>query len=110
MLSRLKGIETLTIIGLRSIVVTALGALDMLSRLKGIETRCRRLQQSRCCLALDMLSRLKGIETRCRRLQQSRCCLALDMLSRLKGIETRPAGANPPVLKGFGYAFPFEGN
>ena len=82
--------------------------LDMLSRLKGIETITRPGQRLGW-RGLDMLSRLKGIETWCRG-SCCRCRSSLDMLSRLKGIETLSCSRRHHGHHKFGYAFPFEGN
>ena len=86
----------------------------MLSRLKGIETSSRSHIPVRLApgSALDMLSRLKGIETKMCKEGVIRRAWALDMLSRLKGIETNFTGFphHRGQQRGFGYAFPFEGN
>ena len=83
----------------------------MLSRLKGIETISAVSSVNRVDFSLDMLSRLKGIETVYPCHAWLQVFSTLDMLSRLKGIETETVKNILSIYHmTFGYAFPFEGN
>ena len=85
----------------------------MLSRLKGIETRSIiwRVNCRGACLALDMLSRLKGMET-CYydSLHNSHLILWICFPVWREWKQSSVAGAGGGAVHVFGYAFPFEGN
>ena len=85
-------------------------AYNVLSRLKGIETLTPvTLPITSFSLTYNVLSRLKGIETLLTR-GQDRGQYPYNVLSRLKGIETLVESNSESQLRYLQCPFPFEGN
>ena len=94
---------------IEAITISQWASCNVLSRLKGIETLSV-FCMSHIGLSCNVLSRLKGIET-ISKLSIALLSPTCNVLSRLKGIETNPSvSISTKSSASLRCAFPFEGN